>query len=65
MAAEMVRSHAMLDAKNLVIPDPNCLSATAMEQKAETVGVGKATNEPGRVFMPLWLVCRSVWARCS
>ena len=41
----------MLDAKDLVIPDPNCLSATAMEQKAETVGVGKATNDPGRVFM--------------
>lgn len=41
----------MSDSKDLVIPDPNCLSATAMEQKAESVGVAKAGNDLSRVFM--------------
>ena len=41
----------MSDLKDLVIPDPNCLSATAMEQKAESVGVAKANNGLSRVFM--------------
>ena len=41
----------MSDLKDLVIPDPNCLSATAMEQKAESVGVAKADNGLSRVFM--------------
>lgn len=41
----------MSDLKDLVIPDPNCLSATAMEQKAESVGVAKANNDLSRVFM--------------
>lgn len=40
----------MADAKDLVIPDPTCLSAAGMEAKAETVGLGKATNSLARVF---------------
>ncbi len=41
-----------MDAKKseLVIPDPNCLSAGALEAKAETVGIGKTNLETGRCF---------------
>ena len=34
----------------LPAPDPTCLSAAALEAKAETVGVGKASLELGRCF---------------
>ncbi len=40
----------MSDVKDLVIPDPNCLAAGGMEAKAEAVGLGKATNDPLRLF---------------
>lgn len=40
----------MSDVKDLVIPDPNCLAAGAMEAKAESVGLGKATNDPVRLI---------------
>lgn len=34
----------------LTVPDPTCLSASALEAKAETVGVGKANLDVGRCF---------------
>ncbi len=41
-----------MDAKKeeLVIPDPNCLAAGAIEAKAEAVAVGKTNLELGRCF---------------
>ena len=41
----------MSDLHDIVIPDPNCLSAASQEAKAETVGLGKATNSLSRVLV--------------
>ena len=36
--------------QEIVIPDPNCLSAASQEAKAETVGIGKTNLETSRCF---------------
>ena len=41
----------MSDLHDIVIPDPNCLSAASQEAKAEAVGLGKATNSLSRVLV--------------
>ena len=41
----------MSDLHDIVMPDPNCLSAASQEAKAEAVGLGKATNSLSRVLV--------------